>query len=60
MGEPGIAQRGSVNCVIEVSHIHGGFAVDAYAKEVNTNEAGATEKKSYRKRERMCEDANEK
>lgn len=34
--------------------------MDAYAKEVNTNEAGATEKKSYRKRERRCEDANEK
>lgn len=34
--------------------------MDAYAKEVNTNEAFARERKSYRKREGRCEDASEK
>lgn len=47
-------------CHRSISDIHGGFAIDAYAKEVNTNESGAAENKSYRKRERTCEDANRK
>lgn len=46
-------------CHRSISDIHGGFTIDAYAKEANTKEVGII-KLRERERERRCQGANQK